>query len=248
MMGSSHAISGAAVFLAASSSTMGLGLLDLSPTELLAGTLVCAGAALLPDADHPNATIAYSVPGGSAVTGLIGAATGGHRKGLHCLAAIVVVFFGAMLLSKVAFTPEGWAGPLHLGTAIMVMSCTAFAVKVLRLVRSWFMAWAAGAVLAFVVTWLVPIGGPWLLAAVTLGYATHLAGDLITAGGVPLLWPLMPKPPRAVRNLPVLSAMWLPGGNFAVPVLGNTGSWREQLLATGLTVYALWCVVAGFIG
>ena len=73
-------------------------------------------------------------------------------------------------------------------------------------------------------------------------------GLWIAAGGVPPLWPLMPKPPRAVRNLPVLSAMWLPGGNFAVPVLGNTGSWREQLLATGLTVYALWCVVAGFIG
>ena len=248
MMGTSHAISGAAVFLAATSSTMGLGLLELSPTERLAGTLVCAGAALLPDADHPNATIAYSFPGGSIVTGMIGAATGGHRKGLHCLVAIVAAFVGTLLLSKLTVTPEGWDRELHLGTAIMVMCCAAFAGRVLHLVRNWFSAWAVGAVIAFVATWLVPTGGVWLLLAITLGYATHLAGDLITAGGVPLLWPLMPKPPQTVRNTPVLSAMWLPGGNFAVPILGKTGSWREQLLAVGLTIYTLWCVIAGFVG
>lgn len=248
MMGTSHAISGAAVFLAATSSTMGLGLLELSSAERLAGTLVCAGAALLPDADHPNATIAYSFPGGSIVTGMIGAASGGHRKGLHCLAAIVAVCVGTVLLSKLTVTPEGWDRELHLGTAIMVMCCAAFAGKVLHLVRNWFSAWVVGAVIAFVATWFVPTGGVWLLLAMTLGYATHLAGDLITAGGVPLLWPLMPKPPQTVRNTPVLSAMWLPGGNFAVPVLGKTGSWREQLLAVMLTIYTLWCVIAGFVG
>ena len=247
MMGTSHAISGAAVFLALTTPTVGLGLIELSTVELLAGTVVCAGAALLPDADHPNATIAYSVPGGSLVTGMIGAATGGHRKGMHSLIAVAAVLAGVMLLSTLTVTPEGWDRELHLGAAIMVMCCTAFAGKTLRLVRGWFAAWVVGAVLAFVVTWLAPTVGMWLLLAVTAGYATHLVGDLITIGGVPLLWPFMPKPPQTVRNTPVLSALWLPGGNVAVPVLGRTGSWREQLLAAGLTVYTLWCVIAVFL-
>jgi hypothetical protein len=56
MMGRSHALSGAAAFVAAAP------LLDwvtnIGPLELAAGAVVTAGASMLPDLDHPSSTIA----------------------------------------------------------------------------------------------------------------------------------------------------------------------------------------------
>lgn len=248
MMGASHAISGAAVFLAVTSPSPGIGVLSADPLERIAGAIVCAGAALLPDADHPNATISYSVPGGSLVTGTIGAATGGHRKGLHSLLAVAAVIAGSVLLSRFTFTPEGAAFAIPVGSGIMAACCVAFAAKVLTLARSWFIAWVVGLGIAAAMTWFFPSIGTWLLAAISIGYAVHLVGDFITAGGVPWLWPWMPMPPRAVRDNPVWSLVWRPGGAFAFPVLGKTGSWREQLLAFALAGYAVWAAVASFIG
>src|SRR5690625_6322995 len=63
-MGGHHAISGAAAWLALTGSAslggyrLGGGVLDLAGPEVLAGAVVAAGAALLPDIDHPSATIA----------------------------------------------------------------------------------------------------------------------------------------------------------------------------------------------
>lgn len=244
MMGTSHAVSGAAVFLAVTSPAPGLGLLPMEPVLQAAGAVVCAGAALLPDADHPHATIAYSMPGGSLVTGAIGAASGGHRKGLHSLLAVAAAFVGAGAVAELTVTPEGWSAPVHVGAGIMAACCVAFAVKVLKLVRSWPAAWGVGVLLAVVMTWFFPEGGAWLLPAITIGYATHLAGDFITSGGVPWLWPLMPKPPRNAG--PAVTVFWRPGGAFAVPILGATGSWREQILTLAMTAYIGWIALSGF--
>lgn len=57
MMGPGHAVSGAAVGLYAATLARDTGLLDIGPAATLTGAALCAGAALLPDLDHPNATI-----------------------------------------------------------------------------------------------------------------------------------------------------------------------------------------------
>lgn len=58
MMGPGHAVSGAAAGLYAATLARDLGLLDIGPAATLTGAALCAGAALLPDLDHPNATVA----------------------------------------------------------------------------------------------------------------------------------------------------------------------------------------------
>ena len=51
MMGPSHALSGAAVWLAGSWTLSYLDIYQSTPLELAVGTAVCAGGALLPDLD-----------------------------------------------------------------------------------------------------------------------------------------------------------------------------------------------------
>src|SRR5699024_893467 len=66
MRGGHHAISGPAAWMAlAGSATVrghqaGLGLWALSSEQVLAGAVVATGAALLPDIDHPGATVSRS--------------------------------------------------------------------------------------------------------------------------------------------------------------------------------------------
>ena len=63
MMGGHHAASGAAAWVALTASTpIALGLYPVSEVGIMTGALVCAGAALLPDADHHSGTIAHSLP------------------------------------------------------------------------------------------------------------------------------------------------------------------------------------------
>ena len=62
MMGGHHAVSGAAAWLAITtpvtvgSVNLGLGTFQMDRWETLAGAIVCAGAALLPDADPVSYT------------------------------------------------------------------------------------------------------------------------------------------------------------------------------------------------
>ncbi|NKX50691.1 metal-dependent hydrolase, partial [Arthrobacter deserti] len=108
MMGAHHAIPGAAAWVALTTQyrieldwisvpagfgeqavTVGAGLLDVGPLGVLTGALVSAGAALVPDADHHNATIAHSLPPVSRVVCAgIGSVAGGHRRGTHSVAGI----------------------------------------------------------------------------------------------------------------------------------------------------------------
>src|SRR5690625_2192515 len=88
MMGAQHAACGAAAWVAIASDyevpisaitgplsnmfswlswlpdalPLGIGLLDVGPAGVLLGVVICAGAALLPDIDHHNASIAHSLP------------------------------------------------------------------------------------------------------------------------------------------------------------------------------------------
>lgn len=63
MMGGHHAACGAAAWVAVTSTApYTLGFYPVSDVGVITGAIVCAGAALLPDADHHSGTIAHSLP------------------------------------------------------------------------------------------------------------------------------------------------------------------------------------------
>jgi membrane-bound metal-dependent hydrolase YbcI (DUF457 family) len=241
MMGGHHAMTGAAAWIAVTATAgHGLGLYPVTPLGTIAGALLCAGAALLADADHGSATIAHSVPVvGKLVTSSISKASGGHRHGLHCLLAILSAWVLASLLSFIVWQPEWWDRPIYFGTAIMSAAVMAFAAKALKLSRgSWALAWLIGFAAAAFIAMFSPEQQSWFVLCFTLGYGVHLIGDFMTTGGLPLLWPWVPKPPKAWGKVPILNAIWSRGGYMALPILGNAGSVREWLLLVPISLYA----------
>ena len=115
MMGHSHALTGAVAWLGLAPVLAGLPLLNessrfietgimagaLKPPELIAGALVCAGAAMLPDLDHPSATIAQTF--GPLTWGLSKAVNwlaGGHRAATHSLLFAIGAGVGAHFLAN----------------------------------------------------------------------------------------------------------------------------------------------------
>lgn len=243
MMGTHHALCGAAAWVAVTSTAAGipaLGLVPLDPTHVVAGAILSAGAALLPDADHPSATIAHAVPiTGKLATRAVSQLSGGHRHGTHSLVAAAAVVFLAWGMLALDWSGAGRGDPRTLVSAAIGAALLAFAIRVLKIVRRWPAAWALGIAGAAAITVLVPSQWAWLGLSIAIGWIAHLAGDLLTTGGLPLLWPLTPRAPRWVRRVPVLRRVWLRGGNIALPVLGNTGSWREWLLLVPIGVYAV---------
>ncbi|MCD2442569.1 metal-dependent hydrolase [Agromyces sp. SYSU K20354] len=245
MMGFTHATSGAAAWIAVTGALpiVTSGAYPLDPVGVLAGAAVCAGAALLPDADHHSATIAQSVPVlGRVVTGVVGELSGGHRHGAHSPVAVLLVAVGAWGLTLLT-VPSEPAGTIAIGAGIGTAALTAFGLKARGFARNWFAAWVLGALLGAFIVVFAPEQVAWFPLAVTIGFVAHLAGDLLTTGGLPgLLWPWVPRPPEVLRPMPVLNRLWLPNGYVALPLLGDTGSFRETMLGAALALYCF----AGF--
>jgi len=211
------------------------------------GAVVCAGAALAPDADHHDATIAHSLPPVSEwVCDVVGRVAGGHRNGTHSVLGIAVLTAIAWGAGQVTVS-AGPLGELALGAGILSVLLVAFAARALGLARRRPDAWALALGLAGFITVAAPTEWDWLPVAVALGATVHVAGDMLTGSGVPLLWPWEPRPPRWWRSAPLLNGLWTRGGNFALPLLGTTGSWRERLLVTPLTAYAAYGVGAAVV-
>jgi membrane-bound metal-dependent hydrolase YbcI (DUF457 family) len=212
---------------------------------VLVGALVTAGAALLPDVDHQNATIAQS--GGmltKGVAAVAGAASGGHRHGMHSILAIAGFTVGTVLAGRWDATVPV-LGVIPAGSALLMLALIAFAAKALKFSRGGAVKlWASAAVFVTAILVLAPEQLVWLPKSVMIGVILHLLGDIITTGGVPLLWPWVPKPPRSVAASPMLNAMWKPNGYLSVPVLGDAGSAREWVLCTGLSAYTLYALAA----
>lgn len=262
MMGVHHAGTGAAAWVAITATTPlvkitafghallvplipTFGIMPLDPISVAIGGLVAAGAALLPDADHPNATIAYSVPGvGKALTAAVGAAAGGHRHGTHSGISAIIVILLAWLLADVSglANSDPWS-PYVIAAGAVAAAMLTFAVKVLRIVRTWGVAWVFGIGSSLIVTALLPEQWVWLPWAIAIGWVTHMAGDFLTVGGLPLTWPKNIKPPLWVQKVPLLNRIWMKNGYWAAPILGLTGSWRETMLAAPLTVYGFWGII-----
>tara|TARA_R110002051_G_scaffold314950_4_gene392661 strand:+ start:7271 stop:8059 length:789 start_codon:yes stop_codon:yes gene_type:complete len=246
MMGANHAITGAAgwVALTASAPVLTSGLLPLGPVGVFTGAIVCAGAALLPDADHHNGTIAHSVPVvGTVVAGAIGQMAGGHRQGLHSLLATGGVLALSLLLGVVQVETELF-GQMPVGAGVATMALVAFAAKALKLTHgSWVLPWILGFFTAAGIIFFAPTEINWLPVAITVGFIIHLLGDMLTIGGVPLLWPLKPKPLLWWQALPILNSIWQKNGYFALPILGKTGSVREWILGTAVTLYVTYVLI-----
>lgn len=260
MMGGNHAATGAAAWIAATSPfqvpltalagaapwlpasvPLGLGLMDLSPAGVVTGAMVCAGAALVPDADHRHATIAQSLPPVSnAVCAGIGNISGGHRNGTHSLLGIAA-FSALALVASLWTVHTADFGVVYPGAGILAVLLIAFAVKALRFIpdRMQRVPWVIALPLGAFVAVNAPEEQYWFVLAVALGAAVHILGDMLTIGGCNLLWPVKVRRPRALNRVPVLKDVWKPSGRVAFPILGAAGSWREWLFGIPVAAYAV---------
>jgi membrane-bound metal-dependent hydrolase YbcI (DUF457 family) len=245
-MGSTHALSGTAAWLAATAALPALGLPEvaISPAAVLAGAMVSAGAALLPDADHKSATIAQSIPVlGPLLTDAIGDATGGHRGGAHSILAGVLVTAGAVAIGRWQIVLP-ILGITSIGPALASAALIAFAARARELVKHWSAAWLLGLGAAAIVFLFAADSTLWFPLAIALGFLAHLVGDALTVGGIPgLLWPLTVRPPSGWSRTPLLKSLWKRNGHIAVPLLGKAGSAREWFLALALGVYCVYAMI-----
>ena len=241
MMGGHHAASGAAAWIAiASAGPYTLGWYPLDSTGILIGALTTAGTALVCDWDHRSSTIAHSLPPLSRLIAVgIEKASGGHRQGTHSvLGAAAFVMLAAIAAQFQLDTP---VGRLSVGAGLLCMFMINLAAKALKLFpeKGWLANWVFALTAAGLVTWFAPHQWAWLPISMLTGVVVHIVGDLITTGGVPLLWPIVIKPPKFWRKLPLVSGIWKANGALSIPLLGKAGSRREWLLLIPVSAYAM---------
>lgn len=188
-LGHTHALSGLVAGTA-----VGLYVTHVSGPHLLLLAGLTAGAAVMPDIDHPDSTLAHSF--GFLTRGvawLIGTVSGGHRHLTHAVAGVA----GFAVLAELAVVhrhrPLGAVGlalflALIIAGALYALAVRGHGADVLAI---------AGAI-AMVVT---GTGLSLVATAVGVGCLTHVVGDLLTDEGCPLLYPasryrfrLLPEP------------------------------------------------------
>ncbi|MCT9929496.1 metal-dependent hydrolase [Planotetraspora sp. A-T 1434] len=198
MMGHSHALSGAAVWLAVTPALMALpGILAhpelatvtgtvLTPPELVAGAVICAGAAMLPDLDHPSATIAQTFgPATWLLSKGVNFVSGGHRHATHSLLFAVFAGVGTHLLVQ----------RYPIGRDIMVVLMIGLALRAVGIgvpghtITSALVNMALTAGL-FVTFHMMGVTYSWLGFAIGVGCLVHVIGDCLTERGCPVLWPI----------------------------------------------------------
>jgi membrane-bound metal-dependent hydrolase YbcI (DUF457 family) len=216
MMGRTHALSGLVVGVAA-----GQFVWHLKPAHMAVVAAVTAGAAVLPDIDHPDATVARDFGFVTrAFAWLVEHVSGGHRHGTHSLVGIAA-FTGA------AYAAEHYRQSLggKIGLGLLLVLVLASALRALKLGGHFgdLLAIAGAAAMlryGYDVTMV-----PWAIAA---GTAAHLAGDMLTNEGIPIAWPLS----RAhVRLLPE-------------PLAFTTGTRPERWVVAPMLLVALAWLVA----
>lgn len=187
MMGRSHAWTGAAAgaaILAVPVVDPGLvpGFhLGLVPAGL--ALAVCAGAALLPDIDHPSSTVSRTYgPVTQVFSVIMAAVTGGHRRGTHSLAGIGVMAGMAQVGLVYRHT---W----YLSAFLVVPLILALAGLV-RLFRiPGILDDLAPIPLVLGLVYLTPFDLWYVPPALAAGALVHVLGDMITYQGCPVLWP-----------------------------------------------------------
>lgn len=225
MLGYSHATSGALGWLATAPAVSHLIGKPMGAKELAVGAVACAGAALLPDIDHPQATIAYTFgPITKIISKIVNHLAGGHRQATHSL-----------------FFALGFGGLLQLATLggnkasiITMFFLATFAFRGLGLVAPFMpSAWKNFTVIlqAAVLTWAMVKWMPgtwwWLGLAGAMGCIIHLIGDSLTPEGVPWLWPVRYR--------------------VSLPIISHTGNLMEKaIISPIMTVALFWLVYVRF--
>lgn len=223
MMGPSHALSGAAVWLSGSWALAQFADYDQSPLALAVGTAVCAGGALFPDLDLSGKVTRNQ--GGATVARTFGVFSlflaeviekislgvyyatklsrdprrnNGHRTLTHTLPFTVLVGWGTTALCT------AYGKPAVVGILFFMIGLA---------LRGLFDRWAERA--GWVIVTLASAGAAWFTfanlpgdrgypmigLAVGVGCFVHILGDMITKAGVPILWPI-----------PIKRRMWTPIG------------------------------------
>jgi membrane-bound metal-dependent hydrolase YbcI (DUF457 family) len=105
MMAPSHSVSGALLFAVAAPVAASAGLFTLDAPTYLVGALVCSGAALLPDLDHPKARLSNSFGVFSRTfVHFFSIAMGGHRHVSHTIWFVILAFF-MTVYQNILFSP-----------------------------------------------------------------------------------------------------------------------------------------------
>ena len=212
MLGHDHALSGALAFTAVAP------LLHVTGVHLAVGAVLTAGAGVLPDLDEPGSTIARTF---GFLTGafawIVHKISGGHRKGTHSLIGIAVLTVASLAAGSwqagaraTSAHPELW---WHLVPAGLILALL-FSAGFRALHIGGHHGDAAGIALAALVIWkgwdpvlVMSRHVPVLAVCVALGMLAHVAGDMCTHDGCPLLYPLsryefglLPEPIRITTN------------------------------------------------
>lgn len=224
MMGTSHATAGALGWLLTVPVAAGIVAAPVEGKVLIAGTIATAGAALLPDLDHPDATIARTLgPITEGISKLVHLIAGGHRQATHSILFAVLAGLATHFIA--AWSP--------VAALIIFWSLTSLALKALHLTpprishnkKALFIV-AEATLIAWAVNQYMPGNWWWLGIAVGLGSFLHLGplGDCLTPEGVPFLWPWRKR--------------------FALPVIAHTGNALETRVITPImavaTVYLIY--------
>jgi membrane-bound metal-dependent hydrolase YbcI (DUF457 family) len=240
MMGPAHSLSGAAAWLGVGAATAAAGRPMPWPV-LVAGALICAGAALAPDLDHKAATISRAFgPVSRALCEIVDKLsfavyratrkpgdkrrTGGHRTLTHTWVWAVMIGGGA---SAVAMAGGRWAvlGLLFVHLVLAVEGLLWRAARVSSDILVWLLGAAGAWILAGLLDqpgggadWLFTAPGQeylWLGLPIVLGALVHDIGDALTVSGCPILWPI-----------PIAGKRWYPIGP-PKSLRFRAGSWVE---------------------
>jgi membrane-bound metal-dependent hydrolase YbcI (DUF457 family) len=221
MMARSHALLGAAGWLAAAPVVSDALHRPLDLPTLTASTLVCAGAALLPDLDHHDGLIANALgPATRLLARGVAAISGGHRNATHSL------LFG-LLAAWLTWGLVRYGG--RPATLLVALLCAAFALRAVHLsepLSEHRLHWSRIALVAGAMTVAGAryVHGTWTWLPVTIaaGCWLHVLGDLLTPEGVPLLWPWRER--------------------VSIPVLDHTNDWAETFVVVpvlGVLIFGL---------
>jgi membrane-bound metal-dependent hydrolase YbcI (DUF457 family) len=213
VLGHSHSTSGALAWAAAAAWVpAAVWPARLDTKDIMLGTFITAGSALLPDFDHPDGTIAHFLgPISHAFCRFVEWISGGHRHATHSLLFVAGVTGGT------------WAGAHYLGrpfTLGLVYILLSLAIRALHLcppgkgIHSWGVVLLLAVGGTFLMDRWISSDPTWLPIAVGLGALTHLAGDCLTDRGCPLLWPISTR--------------------FGIPLIKHTGEKLETAFLTPL--------------
>jgi len=175
---------------------------------LATGIALSAGAGLLPDIDHPDSSVALSF--GFLTNGfswLVEKLSGGHRHGTHALIGVAVFTLGALSAAHYqVLAPRAAFSWLAVPAGVYLALLYSAALRALKIgghhgdligIGGAVVTIYTGSDLLTLTPWHVPM----LALATALGCGAHIAGDELTHGGCPLLYPvsghefhLLPRP------------------------------------------------------